>query len=660
MPWLYSVPPSKNLSMDDNIKNKTTKTQTPLITTPAMTTDTAAPSAINLNLGGDDCSTPTLDRVSDSINSQSRELLNLLRESASLHLSRESSPISNWEDIPLSDDEMDTTVIPSQKDKEMSPSAASGSTKPDGKGVTPSGDVTSVATDRPALPRQDALVDEAMDEENGNSLTSPSIKSSKARERKDKHGYKRAVNYCSRFVDKSPGEVSTAEFREIRLKLRFLRRIERKYPHFEKLPLPIDRIPRPDPEVGASPTTGLTSPEPATVQKPVVPVCSDPLRTPNVSAVGEDTRTTLAPPTRSSKSEKRIGNSREELPHQPSATVTTPPVNATRAAGEDIGGKCSKVADLRKPVEQASAVSVTRNKSSTSGNNKTGPKGNIGSAGGRTIDGTDGPSTSKLASGQKTTSSLPPGMKRVRSSEDPHPDAKRLGGRQSDNRPASYAKMAARQTVKGAQPGRACKGSPGQKLPKPAGEKPYEPHRPARMTAPDDLLVAIIDRTDPEGRISDDHWLLVEGLLRNVITSDDVDERKTGFGRASVYKGVKVINCKDEESRDFLTQTVNNSGALWDGCRLAAIPIAEIPSRVAATTWVPPPASDVAQVLKLIRKQNRPIQTDSWKLVRSYPEGEGTVMKFTMDSSSAEFIKNSKGELDFGLGWLRFRFSQPQ
>ncbi|XP_073821524.1 uncharacterized protein [Musca autumnalis] len=180
------------------------------------------------------------------------------------------------------------------------------------------------------------------------------------------------------------------------------------------------------------------------------------------------------------------------------------------------------------------------------------------------------------------------------------------------------------------------------------------------MTAPDDLLVAIIDRTDPEGRISDDHWLLVEGLLRNVITSDDVDERKTGFGRASVYKGVKVINCKDEESRDFLTQTVNNSGALWDGCRLAAIPIAEILSRVVATTWVPPPASDVAQVLKLIRKQNRPIQTDSWKLVRSYPEGEGTVMKFTMDSSSAEFIKNSKGELDFGLGWLRFRFSQPQ
>lgn len=48
--------------------------------------------------------------------------------------------------------------------------------------------------------------------------------------------------------------------------------------------------------------------------------------------------------------------------------------------------------------------------------------------------------------------------------------------------------------------------------------KTYE--SPAPMTSKAGLRLAISDRTDPEGKTSDSHWLLFKGRLSKAIVSD--------------------------------------------------------------------------------------------------------------------------------------------
>ncbi|XP_073845649.1 uncharacterized protein [Musca autumnalis] len=80
--------------------------------------------------------------------------------------------------------------------------------------------------------------------------------------------------------------------------------------------------------------------------------------------------------------------------------------------------------------------------------------------------------------------------------------------------------------------------------------KPYA--KTATVANDDELLVAIIDRADPFGKISESHWLLFETRLRRAIVSTEANQgdRDRQFGGAFLQKGVKVIKCLNRSSQE--------------------------------------------------------------------------------------------------------------
>ncbi|XP_073814994.1 uncharacterized protein [Musca autumnalis] len=567
----------------------------------------------------------------------------------------------------MSDEEMDVTVIPSGTSQEAPSSAQGGTSNLTTAGPTPLRDVTSVGTNKPFLPRQDAMEEEAVMEEATPSNTTSTNKSEKAKEKKDRHEYKRAAKYCNKFVGKEATDISQDEFRLIGVRLRVMRRLERRYPHMEKIHVPVNQIPTPGTADPSSPTAVKGAVVPGNLPKPGVSGCSDSLQTPMVSAAetGRRMPSTLetarrlmsskAPTVLPSEQKKGQSGTTQMLKATPNASASS--VTAPSSVGVNRSSDLLRTSTMQRPGKQATEASKDPKKPCSLSD---GGVRIAGGATGRMAGVTDGPSTSRQASGRPKTSPQQSCVKRVRSSEDPQPTAKRMLDRHQTNHPPTLAKVAAQQTATGVEQERSCKGSSSPAPQQSSAGGTSKPARTRRKLASRDVQIAIIDRSDPEGWISDDHWLLVERLLRKAITSDEADASMTGFGKATYIRGVKVIGCQDEKSKDYLIRTVDGSGALWEGCKLAAVPTSEIPRRASATVWVPPPDQEVAEVLKMIQRQNRGLSTASWRFINSTKEGAGAVMKFTMDNESADYIRDCEGELYFGSGWLRFRVSKPQ
>uniref|UniRef100_A0A1I8NK73 DUF4780 domain-containing protein n=1 Tax=Musca domestica TaxID=7370 RepID=A0A1I8NK73_MUSDO len=176
-------------------------------------------------------------------------------------------------------------------------------------------------------------------------------------------------------------------------------------------------------------------------------------------------------------------------------------------------------------------------------------------------------------------------MKRGRSTEEPHPEAKKpLTGKLPPPPTAASTPVAVAGREVVARPVQAALVDPRSAKAKPATTNPQPSSQTSRKRKhsqtlyPDNLRVAVIDRAEPEGKISESRWLLIEDRLREQVFLGE-DPSKLQFGSATVYKGVKVICCENEESKNFLVTAVAGLQELWDGSALAAVSLKDIPCR---------------------------------------------------------------------------------
>ncbi|XP_073838710.1 uncharacterized protein [Musca autumnalis] len=254
-------------------------------------------------------------------------------------------------------------------------------------------------------------------------------------------------------------------------------------------------------------------------------------------------------------------------------------------------------------------------------------------------------------------------VKRVRSTEEPHPKAKRPIPRQDSKPSTSSARCKTNESEKSTATKAASQADLSHKVtprspPKSSGRGKKKTDRPL---VPDELRIAVIDKSDPEGKISDKHWQLIENQLREIVFAGEGEPPKhTHFGSAAPFRGIKIICCENKESLNFLVSTIDGLGELWEGCQLAAVGVNEIPSRRVLSAWVPPPAVDPTRILTILGRQNPNLQTSSWKLVSHSPEGEGMAIRVSIDIQGQEYLRAREGKLHFGLGWIRFRLGQRQ
>ncbi|XP_053968785.1 uncharacterized protein LOC128870214 [Anastrepha ludens] len=132
------------------------------------------------------------------------------------------------------------------------------------------------------------------------------------------------------------------------------------------------------------------------------------------------------------------------------------------------------------------------------------------------------------------------------------------------------------------------------------------------------LTVALIDRSNPLGRIMQEQWKVVEmRLLKALFTKIDADpsRRMPTFDGAGWFSGVKIIKCKDDPTVMWLKQAVKKLQGLWEGASLEIVDRSCIPTIPKAKVQIPRTVNP-EYGLKLLQRQNTDVPTDDWKVLK--------------------------------------------
>ncbi|XP_046801702.1 uncharacterized protein LOC111687264 [Lucilia cuprina] len=171
------------------------------------------------------------------------------------------------------------------------------------------------------------------------------------------------------------------------------------------------------------------------------------------------------------------------------------------------------------------------------------------------------------------------------------------------------------------------------------------------------LQAAIVNRNNRNGKFNNDIWQIVESKLLDEIANFNGSSEDVSFNGADWYKGIKIVNCGNKNSLDFLKTTIDKLNQLNPHLNLDVIHASELPLRSIVTVWIPPPILTVETILNVLAKQNTKLLTHQWRFVTSLAckENSGRDFRFAVDQKSLEYLEEVSGVANFGLGTVKFR-----
>lgn len=177
------------------------------------------------------------------------------------------------------------------------------------------------------------------------------------------------------------------------------------------------------------------------------------------------------------------------------------------------------------------------------------------------------------------------------------------------------------------------------------------------------LTVALIDRLDECGRITQDRWKTVEmKLVQRMVgrLKDAKGQPMPSFDGAGWYRGVKIIKCVDKYSLDWCVETVKTLEGLWVGAALEVVEWKNIPSKPSAKVVIPITLpSD--EVLELLKAQNPTIPTEDWVVLKEFQHGNktvGSVLILQINKQAEDLLYNKKGKMAFGMSCVYLRLKK--
>lgn len=191
----------------------------------------------------------------------------------------------------------------------------------------------------------------------------------------------------------------------------------------------------------------------------------------------------------------------------------------------------------------------------------------------------------------------------------------------------------------------------------------YTPQRPQTRSykdvAKDHLIWAIIDRNASDGTISSKNWkLVVVALSRaflNVLRGNPGPPPQCED--AGWYQGhIKLIACADERSALLYKDAVESLGEVWQGARIEAIPLADVPQRPRSIAKIPAEPSDPKEILEIIQISNPQLPTQDWKVVRvTESVEESRKATVIINSDSLPSLRKTQGKIFYGFGTIFLR-----
>ncbi|KAH8340574.1 hypothetical protein KR059_001433 [Drosophila kikkawai] len=179
------------------------------------------------------------------------------------------------------------------------------------------------------------------------------------------------------------------------------------------------------------------------------------------------------------------------------------------------------------------------------------------------------------------------------------------------------------------------------------------------------LIVALIDWSDGSGQMTEAQWKIVHAKLVESLfarMTEDPSAPMPTFDGAGWLNGVKILKCKDDPTRNWLTQTVGHLKGLWKGARLEVVDREFIPSVPKAKVLFPI-AVQKEQALQLLQRQNPDVPTADWKILHlgSRQEEGGQSAILQINRKAEDILYPRYGKMAWGMGsvYLRLKKRHP-
>ncbi|XP_051864224.1 uncharacterized protein LOC127566244 [Drosophila albomicans] len=184
-------------------------------------------------------------------------------------------------------------------------------------------------------------------------------------------------------------------------------------------------------------------------------------------------------------------------------------------------------------------------------------------------------------------------------------------------------------------------------------------------TARRHLAVALIDRGDPNGKMSAERWRLTHSKLVDAlfVRMENVpDSPMPTFEGTGWLNGVKILTCKDDPTLQWLQATVPKLDGLWEGAKLDVVDRNNIPSMPKAKVLFPIVVQG-ERALQLLKKQNPAIPTSDWSVLKvnePLPSG-GQHVIIQINKEAEDLLYKRNGKMAWGLGsvYLRLKKRHP-
>lgn len=186
--------------------------------------------------------------------------------------------------------------------------------------------------------------------------------------------------------------------------------------------------------------------------------------------------------------------------------------------------------------------------------------------------------------------------------------------------------------------------------------------RPIARTANEiegNLVVALIDSSNPAGKMTPSQWELVEArLVDEMLHFMDIPHvLPIRFDDAGWQSGVKLITCADAHALDWLSRTASAMPAPWPDAKLKVVNKAWISSPIEAQLNLPR-VMPQEQVLNLLRWQNPDVPTADWLVVCVKTENKGQKMLLKISKEASDLLSSRHGRMCWGMGTVRLQIKK--
>ena len=171
--------------------------------------------------------------------------------------------------------------------------------------------------------------------------------------------------------------------------------------------------------------------------------------------------------------------------------------------------------------------------------------------------------------------------------------------------------------------------------------------------------MAIVCEGYPGDQISRDNFVdiqraigrLVDGLPEEGVTPRLVDSYWA--------KGAAIMVCQDTDTKEWLESHTPTMEA-WEGSRLKVVGLDALPTYKRMAAWFPGPVEDTERLFLRLRRLNRGLNTETWRVYERREEPNGVRLVLSVDSASVAVLEGLRWRPFSGVGQAVFSLLGPK